>query len=333
MTDDLSHRFDDLLRHQEERDRAYAWPVEDKPTDRATRAEMLAESRPYLCIEQDPALIARVLADPDADEPRLAYARWHRERGTDVSSAVADFVEGQVRLAAALRADPHADVAAVLAPHAHAFASPDLPQWWRYPGGGPTGIEGALEHPLAILVREGLVDEPAFFRGFVEHVAMRAARFLELADELFALAPIRHLTLTYAKGPDHSDTALLDALLASPHLARIRSLRLPGRVLGNPYTELNRLTDEDLARFGTSRQLGALGYLGFVDQPALTIGGLDGLGRALPTLRVLRHELYRYGRVAGDYGEHTRELALRHDALPAIDGEAAIEATASVRGP
>jgi hypothetical protein len=335
MTNDaLTDQFDALLRTQEARDRAYAWPVEHDPTDRATRDAKRAAYRAFVHVDEDPAIVAAVLADPDADEPRLAYARWHRARGTELSRDVADFVDGQVKLAAALRADPHADPAVILAPYAHAFASPGVPHWWRYPKGSITGLAGGLSASVAVLADEGLIAGLEFHRGFVEHVAMRAARFLEIADELFALAPIRHLTLTYTRGPDHTDGALFEKLLASPHLARIRSLELPGRVIDNDYTALNRLTDGDLARIAASPRLAALGYLAFVDQPALSPAGLATIpaSRRLPALRVLRHELYRYFRVAGDYGEHMRELVLRHDALPAIDTETAIESTASVRG-
>jgi len=328
--DDLTDEFDALVRHQDERDRAYTWPVEHHPTDRASRTTLLAEHREWGAYDvwaakqrgetlpvhkrgfpDNAALIARVLAEPDADAPRLEYARWHRTQPTAPSRDVADFVEGQVRLAAALRRDPHARPAEVLAPYAHAFARPNVPAWWRHPSGGITGLSGALAESTAILLREGLVVDRAFFRGFVEHVAMRASRFLELADELFALAPIRHLTLTYCKGLDHTDTGLLDALLASPHLDRIRSLQLPGRVTNNPHTRLNVLTDDDLARIAASPRVGTLGYLAFCDQAELTVRGFDALAasRALLALRIVRHDLYRYFRVAGDYGDHQRELA------------------------
>lgn len=331
MTDDLTDRFDQLLRHQTERDRAYAWPVEHDVSDRASRDRARAEYRPYLAVDQDPAVVAGVLAAPDADAPRRAYAAWHRARGTDVSRAVADFVDGQLAIAAALRADPDADVAAAVGPYAHAFAERDLPRWWRYPEGGPTGLAGGLAAPLAVLADEGLVANLEFHRGFVEHVAMRASRFLEIADELFALAPIRHLTLTYCKGPEHDNRRVLEAVLASPHLARIRSLQFPGRVLGNNEVELNHLTDADLARIAASPYLAGLTYLRFVDQPELSATGLGAItasGR-LPALRVLRHELFRYARTAGDYGDHVSELAYRLDVLPAIDSDAAIEATAT----
>jgi hypothetical protein len=321
MSDDLADAFDTLLRHQDERDRAYKWPVEHDVTDRASREVLRAERPAFTPVEQDPAVVARVLASPDEDEPRAAYARWHRSRGTEVSRDVADFVDGQLALAAALRADPNATPATVLAPFAHAFASREYPRWWRYPPGSITGLAGGLWEPIVALVAEGLVDSLEFHRGFVEHVAMRAGRFLEVADELFALAPIRHLTLTYAKGPDHTDAGLFAALAGSPHLARIRSLQLPGHVLGHPHAELNRLTDEDLGTLVASPHLRRLGYLRFEDQPGLTTAALDAVvaDRRLPALRVLRHEQYRYGRTAGDYGDHVRDLASRHDALPPVD--------------
>jgi hypothetical protein len=119
--------------------------------------------------------------------------------------------------------------------------------------------------------------------------------------------------LTYGKGPDHADPGVLAAVLASPHLDRIRSLQFPGRVVGNHHTRLNAFTDDDLARIAASRHLRKLGFLAFRDQTELTVRGFDALAasRELPALRVVHHDLYRYFRVAGDYGDFKHELAER----------------------
>src|SRR6188474_1207248 len=79
------------------------------------------------------------------------------------------------------RANPRADVSATYSVY----------------GGEGTFRSKNAEHlyDLDLLLSEGLIGEPMFFRGFVERVSARAHRFLEIADELFSLAPIRHLAL------------------------------------------------------------------------------------------------------------------------------------------
>jgi hypothetical protein len=185
----------------------------------------------------------------------------------------------------------------------------------KIPGAGEMG----LGESTTILQKEGLLDREQFYRGFVEHVAMKASRFLELADELYSLAPIRHLTLTYCKGLDHRDTGLWKALLESPHLDRIRSLKLPVRAFGldNEHTELNRLTDADLELLAASTHLRGLAHLDLEDETHLTVRGFDALAasRNLPALSFVGHDINRYGRAGsftfGDFGKATRELADR----------------------
>ena len=145
---------------------------------------------------------------------------------------------------------------------------------------------------------------------------MKASHFLELADELYSLAPIRHLTLTYCKGLDHKDGGLWKALLESPHLDRIRSLKLPVRAFGldNEHTELNRLTDADLELLAASTHLRGLAHLDLEDETHLTARAFDALAASpnLPALSFVGHDINRYGRAAsftfGDFGKHTRAL-------------------------
>jgi uncharacterized protein (TIGR02996 family) len=347
--EELQASSEELQRLYEERDRSWTWPLEDLVTDREQRAIKLTEERRHsdymIWAAQQQGLelpeykygfpvgeeyIARVLKRPDEDAPRSEYAEWLRVYDTEAARNSAEFVEWQLRLAETLRADPRADIRPQLPDGVFSPREPgpdDLPDqpWWRYPGGDckygriPGTGEKGLGESIKVLIAEGLIDRSQYFRGFVEHVAIRAARFLEIADELYGLAPIRHLTLTYCKGLDHQDQGLWEALLESPHLDRIRSLRIPVRAFGmdNEYTVLNRLADEDLERLAASAHLQGLAYLDLEDADRLTVRAFDALAASpsLPALSFVRHDLHRYGRAAsftfGDFGKDVRELVDR----------------------
>jgi len=175
-----------------------------------------------------------------------------------------------------------------------------------------------------ILEECGLIADPLYFRGFIEQVTIKAHRFLEIAEELYAAAPIRQLTITYAKGLDHTDQGLWRELLASPHFDRIRALRFPVRRPGKDkgdVTELNRLADEDVELLAESQHLRGLRDLRFEDQRRLTVRAFDALARSpnLPELSAVCHDIYRYhypGNFSfGTVGSQRRELAARplHD--------------------
>ena len=331
------------LREDDEAARAWTWPTEYLVTDRERRADKLAASR---CFSDYEILVAKerneelpkyqygfpvgeefvtaILRSPDDNAPRREYARWLRTHGTEAARHSAEFVEWQLRLAESLRADPLADIRPQLPDGVFSSRQqgpeylPDQP-WWRFPGvdcDHEGNVYNGLGESTMILFKEGLIDRQQYYRGFIEHVAMKTSRFLELADELYSLAPIRHLTLTYCKGLDHKDSGLWRALLESPHLDRIRSLKLPVRAFGldNEYTELNRLTDADLELLAASTHLRGLAHLDLEDETSLTARGFDALAASpnLPALSFVGHDINRYGRAAsftfGDFGKHTRHL-------------------------
>jgi uncharacterized protein (TIGR02996 family) len=187
--------------------------------------------KPY---PEDEALRRAVLEHPDDDAPRHAYAAWMRAQDHKNARWISEFIEAQLRVADAYRADPRADVSAIT----RVYGGP-----WKF-----RSKSGVHRYDLDLLLSEGLIGEPEFYRGFVERVSVRAGRFLEIADELFSLAPIRHLALV-------GIPAVVDELAASPHLARMRSIVLA------THDAADALTDETLARFLASPHLGNVAHL------------------------------------------------------------------------
>ena len=105
----------------------------------------------------------------------------------------------------------------------------------------PQAIGAEYDH-LAALIQGHVIEDLCEYRGFVEHVAIRAERFLEIADELYEAAPIRHLTLTDCKGRKHNDVGIWRAVLDSPHLDRIHSLQFVARDSSYPLARFNLLS-------------------------------------------------------------------------------------------
>ncbi len=324
-------------REEEDEARAWMWPNEDANVhDRNWRLGRLHEyreeekfthywyedgklqSKRVGALPRNDDLLAPILADPDDAEPRRAFAVWLRSLDHAFAPVAAAFLEGQLKLAASFERDPRVDIRDQLP--ADAFSPreqdqthlPDQP-WWRYPA-----LTGNAMYDLTNVLEEvGLIADGVYFRGFVEHVAIKASRFLEIADELYSLAPIRQLTITYCKGPKHDDQGLLRALLSSPHLDRIRALKIPVRKFGwdkGDATELNRLTDDDVALIAESDHMSGLRVLDLEDQQRLTIRAFDAIAtsRKLPELSAVRYDLNDYSYPGtfsfGRSGQQVREL-------------------------
>jgi uncharacterized protein (TIGR02996 family) len=122
-----------------------------------------------------------------------------------------------------------------------------------------------------------LVDACGFLRGFVDYVALDAARFLATAPELYRTAPVLHLELSGVK-------PVAAELFASPHLARIESLTLLRNQLGDAEVELlarsphlgrlawldlglNEIGPAGVEALAASDRLPRLGYVGLLGNP------------------------------------------------------------------
>ncbi len=205
-------------------------------------------------------LLAAVIAQPDDDAPRLAYAAWLRALNhvyaTTSTLDIAAFIDHQIRVARLWRIDPRRSVGPmpILNNYVPLRSSLRTVYGWNY----------KLAYELLELAADGLVGAGWFYRGFVEHVSMQARRFLEVADELYEAAPIRHLTL-------FGVAEVAAELAASPHLAQIRSLQLPNFITNRDVPgPVNPLTDDVIAVLAASPHLGRLAYLSLENQDALT---------------------------------------------------------------
>lgn len=266
--------FEEFMSIEEQRmprESEWRWPREpDWFQSAQDRAAALAEARvaglPQAVIDNDD-LRRAVIAHPNDDAPRHAYAAWFAAQDHEFAQLLGAFITAQLRVAEAFRTDPWAEVNALRCWRADAtyvsmpeFRAGDVLRLW---------FQDSVS-PLASL---GLVGWPQIYRGFVERVSMRASRFLEIADELFRIAPIRLLVLVGVG-------AVVDELAASPHLARIRSLSLPRYGLNDD------LTDDALRRLIGSPYLGQLAHLRLVHQHRVTVRGYEHVvtARTLPQL-------------------------------------------------
>ena len=156
-----------------------------------------------------PELLAAVLLDPDDDGARRALGRHREELG-----------------------DPQGELVRLQLEDA------DL------------GVDGLIDGVLVGLIRKllavhgatwaapvaGLVDGYAFHRGLVGEVTLALDRYLDIAPDLYAVAPIQHVNLT-------APATRLASLFGSPHVERLVSISLAGLRLGDDGARLIAAAD------------------------------------------------------------------------------------------
>jgi len=307
----------DRMLKADARDRSRSWP--DDPVDDLAYYEekhskyQRRDRADGLYLPENDALFENVLANPEDRALRWEYATWLNEQppslrkadngGWRPSSAEPKYdawdMTAQLRTWDALQVDPKADVASYMFNPDENYQTTILKLRGNYESVGK-------HHFLGV----NFVDQIWYICGFIEHVAIKAPAFLRFAKFLYSIAPLRHLTLTYAK------TAMA-VLAASPHLARIRTLILPNRMLNNEYTRLNELVDDDIAVLASSPHLADLKLLDLEDNERLTIRAFDHLALSphLPSLSHVALNVYYYDREFGRFGSYRRKLAERRNEL------------------
>jgi uncharacterized protein (TIGR02996 family) len=183
-----------------------------------------------------------ILADPDADALRLAYADWMDEDG---DAERAEFIRVQCALAAMPEGERafhplRQREAHLLYQHSETWLRPirdlfpplDLPRaGWR--------------HWFRRSRRQAVLNA-AFRRGFVEALDLDPFAFLQRADALVRMTPLRALGLDVRESADANGT--LRAVTACPHLAGLRKLSL----------RAHRLSPDEMRRLANCPYLGSL---------------------------------------------------------------------------
>jgi uncharacterized protein (TIGR02996 family) len=195
------------------------------------------------------AFLEAVIARPEDDAPRLAYADWLEEND---GPARAEFIRLQC-------------------------ARARLP-WWepraRLLEARAGKLLAARGEEWAAPVR-GLVARWGFRRGFVEEVTLPAAAFAERGAEVFRLAPVLHARLTHLHSAYSSVLHAVPLEALTGLLARLRSLDVSENQL--PPSALDALggANAPLRLTALKASLPPDGALGLLTSPSL--GRLESL--------------------------------------------------------
>lgn len=234
-------------------------------------------------IKENPDFIAAICEAPEDDAPRLIYADWLDEHGQE---ARAEFIRVQCALASLAENDPRRPMLEECeANHLTRYHS----QWSE--------------------CLKGLAGWTEFRRGFIETINIESRRFLQHAQQLFELAPIRHVRLLDVGSS-------LNALIECPLLTKIHSLTiyaqhrgedLPKALASSPYLEnltslnlgRNRLGDRGAEIIATASHFKNLVQLDLRDN-AIGDLGASALAesphlKALKSLELGRNEIGRRG--------------------------------------
>jgi uncharacterized protein (TIGR02996 family) len=179
------------------------------------------------------ALLAAIVADPDDDTPRLAYADWLDENGDDEQATfIRESITGVVKKPGPRRAKKEAALRVV--------AGERGKTWLK-----AVGVEYVT---------------PWFVRGFAEQLTFELPDLFFLATEqgLFRVVPVRAVTIGAEKdfGPNYKDVRRLAAM---PELGRLHTLNLSGSARVWAYAEPD---PEAWPRFFASEHIRGLRRLG-----------------------------------------------------------------------
>jgi uncharacterized protein (TIGR02996 family) len=251
-------------------------------------------------VTHDEAFLQAIRDEPASDVPRLVYADWLEEKGDAEAADRAEFIRVQCRLYEL--PEGHRGRGAL-----EARARELLRGHWR----AWVGPLRELAGPLRDRIGEGWMRETfyaegldRFSRGFVETLNLTARTFVEQADALAHLTPLRHLRvwrgggcIDVLAGAPHlgwlTTLAFVDyyqyplaaddarALAESPHLTRLRVLNLFRNGVG----------DEGLAALARAPWLAGLDWLQVADN-GISERGVAALAASGRPLRLGTLSLY-----------------------------------------
>lgn len=183
--------------------------------------------------DEQAALLAAIVAEPDADAPRLVYADWLQEHGDEEQ---AGFIRDSIKLSLM---KPKGKTWKALRKRLRELADQRRPDWY-----GPLGINDTIT-----------IDR--YHRGFPFRVTFESSDALfAVVDTVFAFVPIRGLEIQ-TQGSEFDNESLV-RFAATPGLSRITDLRMYhhssvvaeawGRLFCSPH--LSALTRLDIANCG-----------------------------------------------------------------------------------
>ena len=219
------------------------------------------------------AFLANIIAEPDADAPRLVYADWLDDRG---EGDRAEFIRVQCGLA---KVDENNRDIHPLAGRERELLEKHQQEWLRplrdlvYPEG--RGWLGRW--------RTKIVFAAVFRRGFPEAVVLPCGRFLRRGEDLFRAAPIQEVQLDCVDPEAPADW--FDQLTRFPPLGGLTTLRLR-RVTLRP---------SDVRQLATARHLDRLREL-HIDALALKGEDVAALAESPLLSRLRRLKLDGAGR-------------------------------------
>jgi uncharacterized protein (TIGR02996 family) len=182
-------------------------------------------SQGEVTMREEDAFVHTIIKAPDDDGTRLVFADWLEERGEPER---AELIRVECQLERLLANSPNRYALECRARQLLRF-SDGVFLFARH-------LSATLEaRDRELLSAHGtqwarpvraLVDHFGFRRGFVEEVGIRGPAFLDAGEELFRLAPVRHVNFSDVP------PVFVPTLAACPHLGRLRSLRLARNRIG-----------------------------------------------------------------------------------------------------
>jgi uncharacterized protein (TIGR02996 family) len=264
----------------------------------------------------DEAFLQAIREAPDDDAPRLIYADWLEEHG---QTDRAEFIRLQCRRFGITDMDPNA---AGLQARAEELLRDNWDTWV-----GPLReLAGRLRGRTAErwMVEAYYPDRLRHFRrGFVDAITLDAERFLQHANSLLTLIPLRELLLW---GAGRCARALADC----PHLAGLK-------ILGFADYFQDPLTARDAPALAASPYLNGLRAL-YLGWNSLSDEGVEALTpaswlKSLTTLDLSQNEITDAGAFAlanCPYLSRLQTLFLRRNAITS-QGRAALTASPHLR--